>query len=67
MRTLAEIQAEIEQLTAGDKQRLLIFIAAKLRSEGGPLPEPRKFTREQMDAWIADDVADMKALGDQAA
>src|SRR5262245_53725567 len=55
MSTLAEIEAAVDALPPAEKQQLLLFIAARLRSEGGSLPAPRKFTREQVDAWIAED------------
>ena len=60
MTTLAEIEAAADALTAEQKQELLLFLAARLRAEGGAMPEPRKFAPEQVAAWIADDEADMK-------
>ena len=64
MSTLAEIEAAVDALPAAEKQQLLLFIAARLRSQGGSLPAPREFTREQVDAWIAEDEADMKGFSD---
>ena len=61
MSTLAEIEAAVDALPASEKQELLLFLAARLRAEAGRLPAPRKFTREQMDAWIAQDDADMNS------
>ena len=60
MSTLAEIEAATEALTAEQKQELLLFLAARLRAGGAKLPPPRKFSREQMTAWIAEDEADMR-------
>ncbi len=60
MSTLAEIEAAADALSAEQKQELLLFLAARLRAEGAKLPEPRRFPREQVNAWIADDEADMR-------
>ncbi len=62
MRTLTEIEAAADQLPPEEKQELLLFLAVRLRKEGGSLPEPRRFTREEMAAWIAEDEADMCRL-----
>jgi hypothetical protein len=59
MSTLSEIEAAVDQLLPEQKQELLIFLAKRLRAERGAMPEPRKFTKEEMDAWIAEDEADM--------
>ncbi len=61
MSTLAEIEVAAEALSPEEKQELLLFLAVRLR-EGRTLPEPRDFTREQMDAWIAEDEADMESF-----
>jgi hypothetical protein len=60
MSTLSEIEAVVDALPPAEKQELLLFLAARLREQGGPLPAPRKFSREQLKAWIAEDEADMK-------
>lgn len=59
MSTLAEIEAAADALPSEQKQELLLFLAARLRAQGAPFPEPRKFSREQVAAWIAEDEADM--------
>ena len=38
----------------------MLFLSARLRAQGAPKPEPRKFSREQTAAWIAEDEADMQ-------
>ncbi len=58
MSSLAEIEAAAEALPAEQKQELLLFLARCLRAERAAMPEPRRFSREQMDAWIAEDEAD---------
>lgn len=60
MSTLAEIESAAAALPAQEKQELILFLAARLRSEGAQLPPPRKFTKEQMAGWIAEDEADME-------
>jgi hypothetical protein len=64
MSTLAEIEAAVDSLPAAEKQELLLFLAARLRAEAGRSPAPRKFTKEQLDAWIARDEAEMRRVHD---
>ena len=59
MSTLEEIEAAADALPAEEKQELMLFLASRLRSSGAPMPDPRKFTREEMARWIAEDEADM--------
>ena len=66
MSTLAEIEAAADQLLPEEKQELLLFLATRLRAERGALPEPRKFAKEEMEAWIAEDEADMRRLREGA-
>ncbi len=61
MSTLAEIEAAADALPPEQKQELFLFLAVRLR-EGRALPEPRDFTKEEMDAWIAEDEADMESF-----
>jgi len=60
MSTLAEIESAVEALPAREKAELLLFVAGKLRAEGTPLPEPRLFTPEQLQAWMDEDEEDMR-------
>jgi len=60
MSTLAEIESAIEALPASEKAKLLLFVAGKLRAEGAPLPEPRLFSQEQLQAWMDEDEEDMR-------
>lgn len=55
MSTLAEIEAAADALPAEQKQKLILFLAARLREGASELPPPREFTREQIEKWIADD------------
>ena len=60
MNTLSEIEAVVDTLPVADKQELLLFLAARLREQAGELPPPRKFSEEQLRAWVAHDEAEMQ-------
>jgi hypothetical protein len=64
MSTLAEIESAVDALPPAQKQELLLFLVARLRAQGD-LPAPRQFTGQQIQAWIAEDEADMKRLRDE--
>jgi len=65
MSTLAEIEAAADSLPDEQKQELLLYLAARLRSPDARIPEPRKYSREQMAAWIAQDEKDMQRLREE--
>ena len=60
MSKLDEIEAAAETLPPEEKQQLMLFLATRLRGQGVGMPEPRKFSREQMAGWLAEDEADMR-------
>jgi hypothetical protein len=60
MTTLSEIEAAAETLSVEQKRELLLFIAEQLRTQRAPLPEPRRFSRQQVDEWVAEDEAEGK-------
>lgn len=60
MSTLLEIEKAADNLPADEKQKLLLFLAARLQAEGKVLPIPRQFSSEQVSSWIAEDEADGK-------
>ena len=60
MSKLDEIEAATETLAPEEKQQLMLFLATRLRGQGVRMPEPRKFSRDQMAGWIAEDEADMR-------
>jgi hypothetical protein len=64
MTTLAEIEAAADALPAEQKQELFLFLAVRLRG-AAQLPPPREFTREQIDAWIADDEEGMRRFREE--
>jgi len=55
MSTLTEIEAAADKLPASEKQELILFLATRLRTTGAELPPPRKFSKEEIAQWIADD------------
>jgi hypothetical protein len=60
MSTISEIEAVVDALPAAEKQELLLFLVARLREQSDQLPAPRRFSSEQLSAWIAEDDADMQ-------
>ena len=60
MSTLAEIEVAADALPPEEKQELILFLATRLRNSGANLPPPRKFTKEQVAKWIAEDEAEMQ-------
>lgn len=62
MNTLADIETAADSLSDEEKQELLLFLAASLRRDRAKNPAPRRFSRETMRAWIAEDEADFARL-----
>ena len=60
MTTLTEIKTAAEALSPEQQLELLLMLAARLRASSTAFPAPRKFGREQLKAWIADDEEDMR-------
>ena len=60
MSTLVEIESAAAALSASEKAELLLFVAQQLRAEQVPLPEPRLFSCEQLQAWMNEDDEDMR-------
>lgn len=58
--TLTEIEKAAESLPAAKKTELLLFLAESLRKEQAPLPEPRLFSEEQLQAWMDEDERAMR-------
>jgi hypothetical protein len=52
MSSLVEIESAAATLSAGEKAELLLFVAQQLRDEQAPLPEPRLFSKDQLQAWM---------------
>ncbi|HXR08904.1 MAG TPA: hypothetical protein VN765_16315 [Candidatus Acidoferrum sp.] len=60
MNKLEQIEEAAESLAPEEKQELMLFLATRLRAQGVQMPEPRKFSGEQMAGWIAEDEADLR-------
>ena len=60
MSTLAKIESATAALSSREKAELLLFVAGQLRAEGAPLPEPRLFSPEQLQAWMDEDEDNMR-------
>jgi hypothetical protein len=59
MSTFQEIVCAARQLSAKERQRLLISLAESLRAEEVLLPPPRRFTRAEIEGWIEEDERDL--------
>jgi hypothetical protein len=66
MSSLAEIEKAAEMLPPEQKQELMLFLGARLRAERAGLPQPREFSREQVQSWVAEDEADLKRFRGQS-
>ena len=62
MTTLAEIETAADALSLEQKTELLLFLAARLRSERASMPKPRSFAPQRIAAWIAEDEAGLRQL-----
>ena len=60
MTTLTEIKTAADALPPEQQLELLLFLAARLRAGSMAFPAPRKFSRNQLKAWIADDEEGMR-------
>jgi hypothetical protein len=58
--SLAELERAAEQLPASQQTELLYFLVQRLDKDNLPLPEPREFSRDQLECWMDEDEADMK-------
>ena len=66
MSTLQEIESAANDLPPAEQQELLVFIADKLRSQGRPLPPPRRFSAAEMKSWMDEDERDFRELKGRA-
>jgi hypothetical protein len=57
---LEEIEAAAEALAPAEQQELMLFLATRMRGQRIQMPQPRKFSREEIESWIAEDEADMR-------
>jgi len=61
MGNFLEIESAARRLSAEERRRLLLSLAASLREEGRPLPAPRSFTSAEMQSWVKEDEGDLAA------
>ena len=62
MSTLTEIETAADSLPPEQMQELLLHLVKRVRATRETLPEPRVFSRETMENWIAEDEADMQTF-----
>lgn len=55
MSTLAETENAVKMFSILEKEKLLPFLATRLRGERQKIPLPRCFGRDQLRAWIVED------------
>ena len=60
MASLSEIESAAEALPKSEQRQLFLFLLERLRADGPPIPEPRVFSEEQLQAWMDEDEADMR-------
>jgi hypothetical protein len=60
MSTLAEIEKAANELPAAQRTELMLFLAETLRKNQAPLPKPREFSKEQLEAWMDEDEGAMR-------
>jgi hypothetical protein len=60
MITLAEIEAAADALSASDQQQLFLYLAARLQSQGAPLPQSPPLSSDALVDWMAEDEAVMR-------
>ena len=57
MSTLVEIETAVDALTSEEKERLLRFLAMRLRKER-TMPQPRVYTEAELASMVAEDNVD---------
>ena len=60
MSTLAEIERAAVKLPAGEQQLLLRFLLRVVPVSEAEMPEPRTFSEEEIQGWLAEDEASMR-------
>ena len=57
MQSLLEIESAVDRLQPNEQEKLFLFLALRLRSQGGALLEPRDLSQERIERWIEEDEA----------
>lgn len=66
MTNFLEIMSAARRLSAEERRRLPLSLAASLRDKGRPLPAPRSFRSAEMEAWIKEDEHDLAGYRGEA-
>jgi hypothetical protein len=59
MVTLDEIEQAAAGLPPAEKAELMLFLAARMRADGARPPEPRRFSRDQVNQWVSEDESEL--------
>lgn len=59
--TIAEIEDAVRKLSEDERAEFLLRIAGSLHLRGA-MPEPRIFSKEEMDGWVEEDERAMREL-----
>jgi hypothetical protein len=65
MTTLLKIKNEAETLPEPQQRELLLFLMERLRAKGPAIPQPRIFSREQIQNWINEDEEEIRRTSSQ--
>ena len=65
MSTLMEIEQAAVKLPAGEQQQLLRFLLRVVPVKETELPEPRNFSEEEIQGWLAEDEASMRRFREE--
>ncbi len=66
MSTLAEIEKATAELSADEQKELLRFLLRIIPVEDGTLPEPRLFSHDEIQSWLAEDKESMRRFREEA-
>jgi len=58
--TLTDLENAACELPTSKRTELLLLLAETLRKEQAPLPRPREFSKEQLNAWMDQDEEAMR-------
>ena len=66
MSTLAEIEKATAELSADEQKQLLRFLLRIIPVDAAVLPEPRIFSEEEIQGWLAEDEESMRRFREGA-
>ncbi|MEO7318834.1 MAG: hypothetical protein ABIZ56_07595 [Chthoniobacteraceae bacterium] len=66
MSTLVEIEKAATELSADEQKLLLRFLLRIIPADNAALPEPRLFSEEEIQGWLAEDEESMRRFRDGA-